>query len=413
MALLNKELGIGFDFVRTDRINLTNPLNFIRHDENCLIWLIRTWDDKDYYYIEIFQGNAFDVYPIDTLVPADILEKIKTDNHTYLYICNTHEAFLDIVEPLYQSLVIESGIPAKKIYISNEAADLGKAVKKYADANGLEYMNVEWVLEFEYSISTQAQMLNAANVPMLYPMRSYPKRYLNFNRRWRLHRPTLVALLKAKGLLDKGYVSLAPSDDGRDWNHMWPWILSHHKNDEEIIELLTKNEQDIINMPPLYLDTDELVNNRAVLERRSFNLYRDTLVSVVSETTFYHGNGMNEARFLSEKIFKPIAVGHPFIFVTVPKSLELLRELGYKTFHPIIDESYDDEFDDCERIKKIIKEIERISNFSHKEIKNFCKEAKAICVHNQKVILEKTEAFRKGNDPECKILHKNFVRTLL
>ena len=413
MALLNKELGIGFDFVRTDRINLTNPLNFIRHDDNCLIWLIRTWNDRDYFYIEIFQGNAFQVYPIDTLVPADILEKIKTDDHTYLYICNTHEAFLDIVEPLYESLVIEAGIPPKKIYISNEAADLGKAVKKYADNNGLEYMNVEWVLEFEYSISTQAQMNNAANASVLYPVRNYPKRFLNFNRRWRLHRPTLVALLKAKGLLDKGYVSLAPSDDGRDWNHMWPWILSHHRNDPEITELLTKHESDIINMPPMYLDTDELVENRAILEKRSFNLYRDTLVSVVSETTFYHGSGMNEARFLSEKIFKPIAMGHPFIFVTVPKSLELLRELGYKTFHPIIDESYDDEFDDCERLKKIVKEIERISNFSQEEVKEFCIQAGAICKHNQQVILEKTEAFRYGRDPECKILHKNFVRTLL
>lgn len=411
--LINKVENLGFDYLHSQRFDLPNaPAHTIDHRPESLLWLIRTWDDKDYFYVEIFQGNAFNIFPIEQVVPEHILDKIKNDDKTYLYICNTHEAFLDIVEPLYTSLVVEAGIPPRKIYISNEAGDLSTAVRKYADQHEYEYMNVEWVLEFEYSMSIQANNFKLNGSTVL-TQKDYPKRFLNFNRRWRLHRPTLVGLLLAKGLLDKGYVSLAPSDDNRNWQGMWHWIKMHHMHDPELSSLLNQYENQIVNLPPLYLDTDELVNNRALFEKESLFLYENSLVSIVSETTFYHGAGLNEARFLSEKIFKPIAVGHPFIFVTVPKSLELLRRLGYQTFSPFIDESYDHEFDDCTRMKKILKEIERISNFTADEANQFCKNVKAICDHNQKLLQSKTIPFLTGTDPNCELLHNYFVRKTL
>jgi len=410
MALLNQEQG--FKFLWSQRTDIYGqPPHKIDERPSSLIWLLRgLWDDRDYYYCEIFQGNAFQVFPVDTIVPPDILEKIRTDTNTYLYICNTHESFLDIVEPLYKALVIDGDIPARKIYISNEAPDLEKEVRRYADANGLEYMNVEWVLEFEYSISFQANELKL-NMDNMLTDKHYDKKFLNFNRRWRLQRPTFVALLKAKGLLDKGYVSLAPSDDGRDWQYMWPWIKSHHK-DAEMSELFASID-DQIPLPPLYLDTDELVNNRAIFEPQSLYLYENSIVSVVNETTFYHGEHPNESRFLSEKIFKPIAVGHPFIFLTVPKSLEVLRSLGYKTFHPYIDESYDNEFDNNTRMKMVLKEVERISNFTDEEVREFINKVKPICAHNQYLLRSKSLPFCSGNDPGSKILRQHFVRTML
>jgi len=413
MALINKQENLGFKFLHSQRLDVKNaPASVIRHSTDSLIWLIRTWDDKDYYYCEIFQGNAFKTFPVETIVPEDILDKIRTDEKTFLYICNTHEAFIDIVEPLYEALVIEAGIPAKKIYISNEAADLDKEVRKYADANNLEYMNVEWVLEFEYTASMQASLNNCKGFTIL-THKKYDKRFLNFNRRWRLHRPAIVGLLKAKGLLDKGYVSLAPSDDGRNWEYMYPWIKNHHKADSELTEIFEKHEQEIMSIPPLYLDTDELMTNRANLETQTSYLYENSLVSLVNETSFYQNDPTYSARFLSEKIFKPIAMGHPFILASIPKSLELLKSLGYKTFHPYIDESYDDEFDDNIRMKKIIKEVEKICNLSDDEVIEFCNNIKSICEHNQTLIKNKTLFFRKGLDPECKILHNHFVRKTL
>jgi hypothetical protein len=171
--------------------------------------------------------------------------------------------------------------------------------------------------------------------------------------------------------------------------------------------------EDQIPLPPLYLDTDELVNNRAIFEPSSLYLYENSLFSVVNETTFYSHYSPNEARFASEKIFKPIAVGHPFIFVCVPKSLQVLRDLGYKTFHPYINESYDDEFDNNMRMKKILSEIERLSNMNDEQVKEFIDNVKPICEHNQLLLKIKTYPFIIGQDHKHKILHEHFVRKTL
>jgi hypothetical protein len=133
----------------------------------------------------------------------------------------------------------------------------------------------------------------------------------------------------------------------------------------------------------------------------------------VNETTYYHGTNPNESRFLSEKIFKPIAVGHPFIFVTVPKALEVLKTLGYKTFHPYIDENYDDEFDNNRRLKMIVDEIERISKMDQSEVEEFIENVRDICLYNQMILKSKTEPFRRGDDPKFEIVHKHFVRKML
>lgn len=56
---------------------------------------------------------------------------------------------------------------------------------------------------------------------------------------------------------------------------------------------------------------------------------------------------------LTEKTFKPIALGMPFVIVSTQHSLKYLRSYGFRTFEGIWDESYDDEPDDIRRIERI------------------------------------------------------------
>jgi len=63
--------------------------------------------------------------------------------------------------------------------------------------------------------------------------------------------------------------------------------------------------------------------------------------------------------------------------------------LGYKTFHPYIDESYDLETDDNKRMMMIVNEIERLSNFSDDELRSFIENINPICDHNFNVLNEK------------------------
>jgi hypothetical protein len=73
---------------------------------------------------------------------------------------------------------------------------------------------------------------------------------------------------------------------------------------------------------------------------------------------------------------------HPFILMSQSNSLEILHQLGYKTFHPFIDESYDTEKNDVVRLKMILKEVERLSNLSDDEIGKFIDMVKPITSYN-------------------------------
>jgi hypothetical protein len=75
--------------------------------------------------------------------------------------------------------------------------------------------------------------------------------------------------------------------------------------------------------------------------------YTDSYCNIVLETHF-DADGSGGA-FLTEKTFKPIKHGQPFIIVGCPGSLAALRKLGYKTFDHAIDNSYDDIQDNTQR----------------------------------------------------------------
>ena len=90
-----------------------------------------------------------------------------------------------------------------------------------------------------------------------------------------------------------------------------------------------------------------------------------------------------------KKTFKAIIMSHPFILVSIPKSLEVLKELGYKTFSPWIDESYDQEMDDNKRMMMIVNEIERLCNLSQEDLEKFLVAMKEVCSYNHNVLRNK------------------------
>ena len=74
--------------------------------------------------------------------------------------------------------------------------------------------------------------------------------------------------------------------------------------------------------------------------------------------------------------------------MTSPHSLKKLKEFGYKTFHPFIDESYDNEEDDLKRMQMIFDELDKFRARPIQELKDWWKEILPILEHNQKVFLK-------------------------
>ena len=56
----------------------------------------------------------------------------------------------------------------------------------------------------------------------------------------------------------------------------------------------------------------------------------------------YYVNYQIDYPYLTEKTWRNFKCRMPFVLIGQKHSLKQLHELGYKTFHPFIDESYDD-----------------------------------------------------------------------
>jgi hypothetical protein len=105
-----------------------------------------------------------------------------------------------------------------------------------------------------------------------------------------------------------------------------------------------------------------------------------------------------ENKSLTEKVFKPIINFQPFLFVAFPGALQLLKELGFKTFDGFIDESYDNEMDESVRINMINDEINRLCKLSKEEIHNWYWSMEEILIHNHKTLLNYNQTKLFGKD---------------
>lgn len=93
-----------------------------------------------------------------------------------------------------------------------------------------------------------------------------------------------------------------------------------------------------------------------------FDEAADSLLYLVTETV-----AAGQRLHLTEKTFKPIAMGMPFVLVGTQGSLEYLRRYGFKTFGHVWDETYDGIADTHERVRSVASLLKNICSLSAKE----------------------------------------------
>lgn len=98
----------------------------------------------------------------------------------------------------------------------------------------------------------------------------------------------------------------------------------------------------------------------------------------------------NSRFFLTEKTFKPIRLGMPFVTVANPGTLAYLRTMGFKTFNEWIDESYDLVTSEDEKIEKVVKEVVRFSKMTNNDRMKIRQEMIPTLHHNQQLAEELT-----------------------
>ena len=101
---------------------------------------------------------------------------------------------------------------------------------------------------------------------------------------------------------------------------------------------------------------------------------------------------------MTEKICKPIANFLPFVFMSFPGALQVLRDMGFKTFSGFIDESYDHEENTAKRMKMIYAEIEKLCKMDKKQLHDWYWSMEHILIHNRDHLMTLYKQDQKTKD---------------
>lgn len=120
-----------------------------------------------------------------------------------------------------------------------------------------------------------------------------------------------------------------------------------------------------------------------------FELIHDSNILIVNETIrpagiYYNSHFEGTASGYTEKTGNAIVFKKPFFLNSNPFSLYNLRELGFKTFGEIWDESYDEKVNQIDRIDAIIENIKWLSKIGDGGFNKLNRKLKDITEYNYK-----------------------------
>jgi hypothetical protein len=110
--------------------------------------------------------------------------------------------------------------------------------------------------------------------------------------------------------------------------------------------------------------------------------FDNSYVHIVFET-FFDADSSGGC-FISEKIFKPIRHAQPFVVFGTAGTLQTLRDLGYRTFDHVINNSYDSTENNTQRYMALRAELDRLNGLDLHQLYMACRDD---ILHNQQLFL--------------------------
>ena len=248
----------------------------------------------------------------------------------------------------------ESNLPPYSVYYA-----CGNLLGKEIARNKNVKINVQPILDFEAwnKINHYGKVIN-------YRPNSNKNLFLIYNRNPRPHRVKFIIELLKNNIFDRGLISLG------NVNTYNPEIYLIPEEDKSYFNYLKENS-------PIHIESEPNLYYNLACNITMDDFYT-TFLSVISETLMDE-----ETLFISEKTWKPIMMGHPFLILGNKGTLKYLKSLGYKTFDRWFNEDYDDEQNETIRINKIIEILKSYSQKSNEELNNIRLEMDEICRFNQ------------------------------
>ena len=187
--------------------------------------------------------------------------------------------------------------------------------------------------------------------------------YINLNRQIRIHRCLLMDGLIENSLFNHGY---------NTWGNLGMHVFTQYKNN---INSNTKIDQ---------VRYDRLdVKNFVRVDPIDFVPIKHCIRSFLFLNT--ETNTDPDILFFSEKVYKPIGIGMPFMTIGNPGTLKDLQNRGFITFSDWFDESYDDNLDLIKRVNIVIENIKKYARYRSKDLKKIRLEMNEVVNHNLKL----------------------------
>ena len=340
--------------------------------------LLRPWADEEFWDFNLHQTVSNSVYVFGRQQFLDhrqrIIDMAESGQHTVIF-CNAAEGSWTL-QTQVQMLGFEQLILDHKILLISG----GEQQTDYPYIQHDHFL-IE-ILNYEENLNEMKRM------DELYQTMHKPYKFLFLNGRARPHRKYLYERFKQSGLLDQSLWTMLDSRPTISRSFVLPhngvnlmattselqWLPSNYEVEQyqnATIEPGPANRTFVKN--ELFANTWGEIYLRA-------EPYRDTYFSLITETVVEQ-----PWPFRTEKIAKPLAIGHPFIVATGPGYYQDLHRLGFQTFGHLIDESFDSIENHQDRMDRIIAVVE---DLCQQDLALFQKECYNVCKYNQQHLQE-------------------------
>lgn len=323
------------------------------------------------------------IYVLGRKQLVDSLDKVRfmaQDPRYTVIFCNAAEGSVTLLDQCSKVLHIDDLIRQQRIILIS-GGDLSPAYPAVV----YEHL-LCCILDYAHNIE------QITRIEEIFSHAHKPYSFLFLNGRSRPHRKYLLERFRQLDLLDHSIYTYLDSRKSRST----AFSIKHEAQE------LMSTASEIRKLPAQYevpRYRDNAIQSSQFVKFDIFNKewgeiylqaepYIDTYFSVVTETVFEQ-----PWSFRTEKIAKALAQGHPWICAASRGWYRDLRNLGFRTFNHILDESFDLIDDHQTRMERI---VQLVRDLCQQNLPAFLAECESVCKYNQQHLIEFSAQHRQS-----------------
>lgn len=348
--------------------------------------LLKPWTDESFWDFSQVSLEPDAIYVFGRQHLLDNLSLVKqvaeTGQYTIVFGNSAEGAWT--LETQLRSLRIDDLVKQGKILVIAGA----EIAPEYAHITHEHFL--PRILDYQENLQAQQQ------TDKIFLQKNKPYKFLFLNGRARPHRKYMYERLRRTDVLDQALWTMLDAK---------PTIVRNFQFRENGIDVMATPsalqrlpdhyEVDRYREPTFCNIVSESTNLKQELFRREWGEiylepapYIDTYFSVVTETICAE----SPYSFRTEKMAKPLAMGHPFIVVSNAGFYRDLHNLGFRTFGHVIDEGFDQIEHHQDRVDRI---IQIVTDLCRQDLASFLAECYNICKYNQQRLAELRDQHRQ------------------